>query len=271
MALYAASGVLGFLYPELDALVNCPREPGGDWFAHSLRTIDLLARHRPALRWAALLQGAGAHDGSSGAGEEGNDPHERALRRSAAVLEGLRSSNAMVSEVAGLTQWIARPPGPEASDEELRRWLSAAGRNTLNSRLRIWIACLRADEAWGGSLSHSQFMELCRRLRAISRSGAPLTVAELVVSGRDLIRQGMQAIEQYSATLHCMHNQLIEIDGDEARGDTWCIANHIHEKDGVPHKLDWGIRYKDHYRREASGWKIARRELVLVWQQDLVC
>jgi len=89
------------------------------------------------------------------------------------------------------------------------------------------------------------------------------------LAGRELIRQGMQAIEQYSATLHSMHGQVVEIDGDEASGDTWCIANHIHEKDGRPHKLDWGIRYKDRYRRDAAGWRIARRELVLVWSQEL--
>jgi uncharacterized protein (TIGR02246 family) len=89
------------------------------------------------------------------------------------------------------------------------------------------------------------------------------------LSGRDLIRQGMQAIEQYSATLHSMHGQLVEIDGDQATGDTWCTANHIHEKDGRPHKLDWGIRYKDRYRRDAEGWRIAHRELVLVWAQEL--
>ena len=89
------------------------------------------------------------------------------------------------------------------------------------------------------------------------------------LAGRELIRQGMQAIEQYSATLHSMHGQVVEIDGDEASGDTWCIANHIHEKDGRPHKLDWGIRYKDRYRRDAAGWRIAHRELVLVWSQEL--
>ena len=89
------------------------------------------------------------------------------------------------------------------------------------------------------------------------------------LSGRELIRQGMQAIEQYSATQHSMHGQVVEIHGDEASGDTWCIANHIHEKDGQPHKLDWGIRYKDRYRRDAAGWRIAHRELVLVWSQEL--
>ena len=39
--------------------------------------------------------------------------------------------------------------------------------------------------------------------------------------------------------------------------------------DGVPHKLDWGVRYRDRYRREAGAWRIAHRELRLVWEQDL--
>ena len=210
IALYAASGVLGFLYPELDVLVDFPREPGSDWFAHSLRAIDLLSPRRPVLRWAALFQGAGEHEGYPGAGEEGTEPHDLALRRSTAVLERLRSSNAIVSEVPGLTQWIARPPEPEASDEELRRWLSAVGRNTLNSLLRIWIACLRADEVCVGSLTRSQFMELCRRLRAISQSAVPLTVAELGVSGRDLIRMGYAPGPHFGEVLDHLLDRTLE-------------------------------------------------------------
>ena len=66
-----------------------------------------------------------------------------------------------------------------------------------------------------------------------------------------------------------MHGHVVEVNGDEATGDTWCVANHIHEKDGRPHKLDWGIRYKDRYRRDAAGWRIAHRELVLIWTQEL--
>ena len=89
------------------------------------------------------------------------------------------------------------------------------------------------------------------------------------IESRPRIQKGLKTIEQFEATLHSMHNQLVEIDGDEATGDTWCIANHLHEKEGVPHKLDWGIRYRDRYRREAGTWRIARRELHLVWTQDL--
>ena len=88
------------------------------------------------------------------------------------------------------------------------------------------------------------------------------------LAGREAIRAAMQQIEQYSATLHCVHNHLVEIDADAATGEVWCVANHLHEVDGVPSKLDWGIRYRDAYAREAGSWRIARRELELVWQQD---
>ena len=88
------------------------------------------------------------------------------------------------------------------------------------------------------------------------------------LAGRDAIRAGMQGIEQYEATLHCVHNQLVEIDGDDATGETWCVASHLFSAEGQRQKLDWGIRYRDAYRRTAAGWRITRRELRLVWEQE---
>ena len=79
------------------------------------------------------------------------------------------------------------------------------------------------------------------------------------LSGRDSIRAGMASLERYRATLHCVHNHLVEVHADDAEGETYCVANHLHEVDGRPHKLDWGIRYQDRYRRGPEGWRIARR------------
>ena len=87
--------------------------------------------------------------------------------------------------------------------------------------------------------------------------------------GREQIRTGLRAIERYEATLHAVHGQIIELHGDDADGDTVCTASHLHETDGRPMKLDWGIRYRDRYRREPDGWRIVRRELHVVWEQDL--
>ena len=39
--------------------------------------------------------------------------------------------------------------------------------------------------------------------------------------------------------------------------------------DGRALKLDWGIRYRDRYRRLPGGWRIERRELTVVWEQEL--
>jgi len=63
-------------------------------------------------------------------------------------------------------------------------------------------------------------------------------------------------------------NQLFEIRGDEASGETYCHASHLFERDGAGHKLDWGIRYQDRCRREEGSWRFARRELIVDWEQQ---
>jgi len=98
---------------------------------------------------------------------------------------------------------------------------------------------------------------------------ASLTGPGYAMTGYRELKAGLQAIEMYSATLHCVHNQIAEIDGDFATGELYCVANHLHEKNGVPFKLDMGIRYEDRYERGSDGWRIAERVLNLIWQQDL--
>jgi hypothetical protein len=83
------------------------------------------------------------------------------------------------------------------------------------------------------------------------------------------IERGIRLIEQYEATQHCVHNQLVDVRGDAASGETYCVARHIYERDGVKRKLDMGVRYQDEYRRDRGGWRFTRRELVLDWTQDL--
>jgi hypothetical protein len=87
--------------------------------------------------------------------------------------------------------------------------------------------------------------------------------------GRAAIVRGLRSVERYSATLHAVTNQLFEIAGDEASGETYCLANHLFERDGVRHKLDWGIRYQDRCRRSGGAWRFVRRELIVDWEQEL--
>ena len=85
--------------------------------------------------------------------------------------------------------------------------------------------------------------------------------------GIDAIRDMMLALEKYSVTLHQVQNVLYDIDGDSARGETYCLASHLLQADGATEKLDMGIIYRDTLSRTAKGWRIAHRCLDLLWVQ----
>jgi uncharacterized protein (TIGR02246 family) len=83
------------------------------------------------------------------------------------------------------------------------------------------------------------------------------------------IEKGIRLIERYESTQHCVHQQLVDVRGDTATGETYCVARHVYSRDGIARKLDMGIRYLDEYVRSDREWRFRRRELVLDWTQDL--
>ena len=88
------------------------------------------------------------------------------------------------------------------------------------------------------------------------------------MTGHDQLRAGLQSLDQFDATLHGVLNTYFEIDGDRATGEVYCVANHVHQIDGIPFKLDMGIRYADEYTRKGEIWVIQRRVFNMVWETD---
>lgn len=87
------------------------------------------------------------------------------------------------------------------------------------------------------------------------------------VEGHEQIRTvpGM-LVQQFRSTMHCVFNQTVTIDGDLAKGETYCIAYHrIDGEDGRPSTLDWAIRYQDSFARLGQEWRISHRLLVVEW------
>jgi len=74
----------------------------------------------------------------------------------------------------------------------------------------------------------------------------------------------------YVATQHRVHNQLVEIDGDRARGETYSVADHLSVVDGRRSLLTWAIRYQDRWRREQGQWRFEHRALLLDWTETRV-
>lgn len=81
------------------------------------------------------------------------------------------------------------------------------------------------------------------------------------------------------STAHYMINCLIEIDGDSASAETYCVAFHRTEGGSLPAPVRdagalgdgrardvWmGIRYVDRFERRDAAWKIAERVLIFDW------
>ncbi|WP_240334294.1 nuclear transport factor 2 family protein [Sphingobium estronivorans] len=73
--------------------------------------------------------------------------------------------------------------------------------------------------------------------------------------------------QMFKSTRHIVHNQLVEIDGDHASGETYATAEHRMAGEGGDVLLCWAIRYQDEWRREAGQWRFTRRDLILDWEE----
>lgn len=100
-------------------------------------------------------------------------------------------------------------------------------------------------------------------------SDGQLSLPTAKLDGLPAICMAIRQIEQFKRTLHHTHNVLVELSGDVATGEVYCVAEHIYDgEDGREWKLDWGIRYDDELIRTRAGWRIKSRCLNLIWAQD---
>jgi len=103
-------------------------------------------------------------------------------------------------------------------------------------------------------------------LRIVNLAEGKRVVA--VREGRDEI---VRAISQmsYDATFHFVGQQQVEIDGDTATGETYCIAHHLTIPDDGSPATDhvMFIRYQNQFVRLEEGWRLAVRELHIDWTE----
>jgi hypothetical protein len=73
---------------------------------------------------------------------------------------------------------------------------------------------------------------------------------------RSAIKDAVSRLALYRATMHTMLNHLVEVNGDRAKSETYCVAYHYYDIDGVQQQYVMGIRYEDQLRRRGDGWEI---------------
>ncbi len=199
LSLYAASGVLAALTPELEGLIGAETrcQPVDDW-SYALLVADALTARRPFLRLAALLQGVGP-------------------RPAAQLLVRLRFSNARADAIAALVDAGTGPPPADAPPADLRRWLARVGRVRLPDVARIWCAQERVERALGGQRQVDAAASWWALRRELARR-PPLGLRDLAVDGNDLIRAGMKPGPRFGRILDGLLERVLEDPALNRRG-----------------------------------------------------
>jgi hypothetical protein len=80
----------------------------------------------------------------------------------------------------------------------------------------------------------------------------------------------LKSLLAYRATMHFMGNQTVEFHGaDAASMETYANAHHVRVgPDGKETKMMQGLRYLDEVIRVDGHWRVRKRTMVVVWQQE---
>ena len=134
-----------------------------------------------------------------------------------------------------------------ASDHEALRALAAAYARAVDRRDEpAFLAVFRPDE----------------ELRIFDPSGVP--EPRSVIRGHDELAKILVRIARYERTFHLVGTSAYEVDGDDATGEVYCVAHHL----GSGTDVVMYIRYQDVYRRDAAGWTIADRRVLVDWTES---
>jgi len=200
--LYRASGVLGALFPELQALADGGNGAGsrsgseddapgrlGGW-GGVCAVVDALPTGRGLLRLAALA---------------------RPLRAeaAAALLVRLRLSNVQTDRTLRRATAPAIP-GPDEPDAAFRRWLGRVGPEDAAAVARLDLARAVAGAPSDDQPSPVRIAAAWNRARAVRATRPPLSVGDLALDGRGLIALGLRPGPRFGTILEGLLDWVLE-------------------------------------------------------------
>jgi ketosteroid isomerase-like protein len=84
--------------------------------------------------------------------------------------------------------------------------------------------------------------------------------------GRQALVPVFDALNAYAATMHFNGQSTVELDGDRATGESYCLAQHLTEaEDGSRTLMAASIRYLDTMVKRDGAWLFSERRLMVNW------
>lgn len=67
--------------------------------------------------------------------------------------------------------------------------------------------------------------------------------------------------------LHLINQVLVEVDGNDAVAETYCVAIAVQDRDGEVEDVVVAARFLDRFARRHGAWKISHRDVVYDWSR----
>lgn len=208
LKMYAQSGVLGVLYPELDALIRLESETGIQVWTHTLAAVDTVPISRPVLRMAVLLHAVGMTAAKTRdlRGEWRFTGHAvHGTRAAEAIMRRLKASNSDIERVTTLVAIQSDLFPPDAPDVGVRRWLRHVGPAYMRDLFRLRFALCKAHQASGSDL-----VERWRHVHKVLLQHPVIDASGLAIGGKELKALGLKPGPQFGEILDALVERVIE-------------------------------------------------------------
>ena len=200
LELLRETGLRDEIFPELATMPS-------DVWQGTLRVVDAVPSSA-VLRWAALLHRVGT-DSAQDAG--------LSSRLAKAILERLKHPRKVTDAAEHLIAEHAWPYSPAATDAELRRHLARIGEEEVEDFLAFRMALVQS-RAQPDLVAIEAEYELAVRLRRLCEVRPPLAIADLAVTGGDIMMLAGRGPGTYvGVTLRRLLDHVIEQPEDNTR------------------------------------------------------
>ncbi|PLW69585.1 nuclear transport factor 2 family protein [Pseudohalioglobus lutimaris] len=85
---------------------------------------------------------------------------------------------------------------------------------------------------------------------------------------RTVFIANLAVLRSFDSTFHLLGQVAGEWQGDQYRGETYCVASHFFQRDGRSLCMDMGIRYQDVIEVRGGEARYLSRDLNVVWQDE---
>ena len=87
------------------------------------------------------------------------------------------------------------------------------------------------------------------------------------LTGREALSPVFDDLNRYEATTHFNGQSTIALDGDQATGESYCLAHHLYTEGGERKLMVASLRYLDTFVKAEGAWLFGERKLYVDWTE----